>query len=54
MTTPKTAVRGNKLSAIGMLLATVIALLDFNVVRYEFIILGLLIGSAIGAIEKSP
>lgn len=50
MTTPKTAVRGNKLSAIGMLLATVIALLDFNVVRYEFIILGLLIGSAIGAI----
>lgn len=50
LTTPKTAVRGNKLSATGMLLAVIIALLDNNVVTYEYIIIGLLIGAAIGAI----
>lgn len=49
MTTPKTAVRGNKMSAIAMLLAIVIALIDHNVVTYEYIIIGLLIGGAIGA-----
>lgn len=48
MTTPKTAVRGNKMSAIAMLLAIVIALIDYNVVTYEYIIIGLLIGGAIG------
>src|SRR5690554_7050428 len=50
LTTPKTAVRGNKLSAIGMLLAVVIALFDYNVVTYEFIILGIVIGTIIGVI----
>ena len=50
MTTPKTAVRGNQMSATGMLIAIVVALLDNNVVTYEFIILGVLIGGAIGAI----
>lgn len=50
LTTPKTAVRGNKLSAIGMLLAVVIALFDYNVVTYEYIILGVVIGTIIGVI----
>lgn len=50
LTTPKTAVRGNKLSATGMLLAVVIALFDYNVVTYEFIILGIVIGTIIGVI----
>ena len=50
MTTPKTAVRGNQLSAIGMLVAVVAALLDHNVVRFEFIIIGVLVGGAIGAL----
>lgn len=49
MTTPKTAVRGNKTSAVGMLLAVIVALIDQNVVTYEYIIIGLLIGGAIGA-----
>lgn len=48
MTSPKTAVRGNQLSAIGMLIAVVGALLDHNVVNYLYIIMGLLIGAAIG------
>ncbi|MCD8520944.1 MAG: NAD(P)(+) transhydrogenase (Re/Si-specific) subunit beta [Saccharospirillaceae bacterium] len=49
MTTPKTAVRGNQMSAIGMLVAVIAALLDHNVVRFEYIIIGLLVGGAIGA-----
>ena len=50
MTTPKTAVRGNQLSATGMLIAVIVALLDNNVVSYEYIIIGVLIGGAIGAL----
>lgn len=50
MTTPKTAVRGNQMSAIGMLVAVIAALLDHNVVRFEYIIIGLLVGGAIGAL----
>ncbi|UXD88881.1 NAD(P)(+) transhydrogenase (Re/Si-specific) subunit beta [Thalassolituus hydrocarboniclasticus] len=49
MTTPKTAVRGNQMSAIGMLVAVIAALLDHNVVRFEYIIIGVLVGGAIGA-----
>lgn len=49
MTTPKTAVRGNQLSAIGMLVAVVAALLDHNVVSFTWIIIGVLIGAGIGA-----
>ena len=48
MTTPKTAVRGNQLSAVGMLIAVVAALLEQNVVSYLYIIMGVLIGAGIG------
>src|SRR5690606_31796333 len=48
MTAPKTAVRGNQMSAIGMLVAVIVALLDYNVVDYTWIIVGILIGGAIG------
>lgn len=48
MTTPKTAVRGNKMSAAGMLLAVIVALLDHNVVSFGYVIIGLLIGGGIG------
>ncbi|GAB6281735.1 MAG: NAD(P)(+) transhydrogenase (Re/Si-specific) subunit beta [Ignavibacterium sp.] len=47
---PTTAQKGNLYSAFGMLLAIVITLLDKQIIRYEFIILGLLIGSAIGSV----
>ncbi len=49
MTKPKTAVRGNQMSATGMLVAIIAALLDNNVVSYEYIIIGVLIGGTIGA-----
>ena len=45
---PRTAVRGNLLGAAGMLIAIVLTLLDRNIVRYEIIIAGLIVGSAIG------
>lgn len=49
LTSPKTAVNGNRMSASAMLIAVIAALLDSNVITYEYIILGVLIGGAIGA-----
>ncbi len=46
---PKTAVRGNLLSATGMLIAVVVTLMDNRIVSYEWIIAGAVIGSVIGA-----
>lgn len=44
LTHPRTAVRGNLLGAVGMLLAIVLTLTDQQIVSYEMIILGLIIG----------
>lgn len=49
LTHPRTAVRGNLLGACGMLLAVVITLANQNVVSYEVIIAGIILGGAIGA-----
>jgi len=45
---PKTAVRGNALGALGMLIAVVATLFDKSILSYEWIIAGILIGSVIG------
>ncbi len=45
---PSTARKGNQLSAIGMLLAVVVTLLDQSILSYGWIIFGILIGSAVG------
>ena len=50
LTKPKTAVRGNRLSALGMLVAVVITLLDSSIVNYNYIIAGVLVGGLIGAV----
>ncbi|MEO8324444.1 MAG: NAD(P)(+) transhydrogenase (Re/Si-specific) subunit beta, partial [Nitrospirota bacterium] len=50
LTHPRTAVRGNFLGACGMLLAVVVTLTDQHIVSYEYIILGLVVGGAIGAV----
>ena len=47
---PRTAVRGNMMGASGMLLAIVITLFDQQIVRFELIIVGLIIGSSIGVL----
>ena len=49
LTHPRTAVRGNLLGATGMLLAVVLTLTNQKIISYEMIILGLIIGGAIGA-----
>ncbi len=49
LTKPRTAVRGNRLGSLGMLIAIVVTLFDADVLSYGMIILGLLVGSAIGA-----
>lgn len=50
LTKPKTAVRGNQMAAAGMLIACVVTLLHKNVLSYEVIIAGVLIGGIVGAI----
>lgn len=47
---PKTARSGNLYSSVGMLLAIVATLLDYRILTYEYIIIGLVIGSGIGAL----
>lgn len=47
---PKTATRGNLLGALGMLIAVVATLFDQAILTYDWIIIGVLIGSVIGII----
>lgn len=47
---PATARNGNVVAAVGMLLAVVATMLDQHVLNYEMILIGLAIGSIIGAI----
>lgn len=49
LSSPKTARQGNMLSSLGMFLAIVITLFDQQILTYEYIIIGVVIGSAIGA-----
>jgi NAD(P) transhydrogenase subunit beta len=49
LSTPKSARKGNFISAIGMLIAIVVTLLDKHVLTFEWILIGLIIGSVIGA-----
>jgi len=48
---PRTAVRGNLLGALGMLIAIVVTLTDKSIVSYELIILGFIIGAVIGTVS---
>ncbi len=47
---PRTARRGNLTSALGMLLAIAVTLLDKHIVSFWVILAGVVVGSAIGAI----
>jgi H+-translocating NAD(P) transhydrogenase subunit beta len=49
LTKPRTAVRGNQMAALGMLIACVVTLFHREILSYEVIIVGVLIGAAIGA-----
>ncbi|MFQ6030865.1 MAG: NAD(P)(+) transhydrogenase (Re/Si-specific) subunit beta [Dehalococcoidia bacterium] len=45
---PKTAVRGNLLGATGMLLAVVVTLLSRDIIGFEIILAGVLVGAVLG------
>ncbi len=47
---PRTAVRGNLLGALGMLIAIVVTLLNKNIVGFGIIFAGLIVGGGIGAV----
>lgn len=48
LTKPRTAVRGNKLAATGLVLAVLLTLLNKNIISYKLIVLGGIIGGSIG------
>ncbi len=48
LSSPATAVRGNRLSGVGMLIAIVVTLFDQGILSYSVIVAGLLVGSALG------
>ncbi|MFQ5659895.1 MAG: NAD(P)(+) transhydrogenase (Re/Si-specific) subunit beta [Gammaproteobacteria bacterium] len=50
LSSPATARNGNLVSAIGMLIAVVVTLLDQSIVEYQWIITGAIIGTVIGAL----
>lgn len=50
LSSPKTARRGNLLSMSGMFLAVVITLFDKQILDFTYIIAGVIIGAAIGAV----
>ena len=47
---PRTSLRGNMMGALGMLIAVVVTLLDRQIVRFEIIAAGLVVGAGIGAV----
>ena len=47
---PRTAVGGNLLGALGMLIAVVVTLLDRRIVSFEVILAGVIVGSLVGAV----
>ena len=50
MTHPRTAVRGNLLGSLGMLVAVIVTLVAFDVVALPVILLGIAVGAGIGAV----
>ena len=50
LNSPATARKGNQLAAIGMLIGVVVTLFDLEIVSFEFIIIGVIVGSLIGAV----
>lgn len=50
MSSPATAVRGNRLSAIGMFIAVVVTLFSQEIIEFQWIAVGVIIGAIVGAL----
>ncbi len=53
LSSAKTAVRGNALAAVGMAIAVAAALVDAGVLGWEWMLAGVVVGSAIGALAAT-
>jgi proton-translocating NAD(P)+ transhydrogenase subunit beta len=53
LTHPRTAVRGNLMSALGMFIAVIVTLTDQGIVDFKIILAGVVVGGAIGAIAAA-
>ena len=51
LSSPATARRGNALSALGMFLAVAATLIDQQILSYQWILVGILIGSVVGVVS---
>ncbi|MCZ6695456.1 MAG: NAD(P)(+) transhydrogenase (Re/Si-specific) subunit beta [Acidobacteria bacterium] len=49
LASPRTAVRANRMGALGMLIAVVVTLADRQIIAFEWILGGIILGSAVGA-----
>ncbi len=47
---PATARRGNRIAALGMLIAVIVTLLDREILRFDVIVAGVIVGAAIGLV----
>ena len=47
---PRSAVQGNMLGALGMLLAVVLTLLDSHIISFQLLLAGLMVGTLVGAV----
>ncbi|MBI4594942.1 MAG: NAD(P)(+) transhydrogenase (Re/Si-specific) subunit beta [Candidatus Tectomicrobia bacterium] len=50
LSSPKTARKGNLFGAVGMLMAVVVTLVDKRIIDFSYIMAGLVVGSAAGAV----
>lgn len=50
LNSPQTARKGNQMAAVGMLIGVVVTLFDKQIVSFEYIIIGVVVGSLIGVI----
>ena len=50
LSSPATARKGNLISAVGMLLAVIVTLISKEIIDYHWIVIGLIIGSVVGAL----
>ena len=50
LSSPDTAVRGNLMSAVGMFIAVVVTLFSQQIIEFQWILVGVLIGGVIGAV----
>lgn len=50
LASPRTAVRANKMGALGMLIAIIATVVDQKIVSYEVILAGMVVGAAIGGV----